>query len=207
MPHAFDEDRFGRLVEDVERLSAHALEHERRLERLVARLERDENSLAAVVRELCVGAREQREMAQELAGRMAGDPLTGSNLTARRARVLIVDDSDDNRELAATLLEASGFQVMTARNGIEGVVVAHYGQPAVVLMDIAMPVLGGIEATRLLKASKATRRSAVIAYTATPISAEGPLGQLFVGVLRKPANPDAVIAMVEQFAASAAGGD
>ena len=64
-----------------------------------------------------------------------------------------------------------------------------------------MPVLGGIEATRLLKASKATRRSAVIAYTATPISAEGPLGQLFVGVLRKPANPDAVIAMVEQFAA------
>jgi CheY-like chemotaxis protein len=68
--------------------------------------------------------------------------------------------------MAAMLLETSGFDTITASNGLEGVIVAHYTRPAVVIMDVAMPVLDGVQAARLLKASQVTHDINVIAYTA-----------------------------------------
>jgi CheY-like chemotaxis protein len=111
---------------------------------------------------------------------------------------LIVDDAEDNRELAATVLEHSGFHAVTAANGLEGVIAAHCLRPVAVLMDVTMPVLNGIEAARLLKASASTRSMPVIAYTAKPDFYEGPLTRLFVGVLGKPATPEAIVAKVRE---------
>ena len=82
--------------------------------------------------------------------------------------MLVVDDYGDVRELIAEVLRNAGFVVRTAANGLEGLLAAYEMRPAVIVMDFAMPVLDGLEATRLIKASEAMRQARVIAYTSTP---------------------------------------
>lgn len=65
--------------------------------------------------------------------------------------VLVVDDSSDNRVVCGALLEFMGFRVVEATNGDEGVREARQCMPDLIVMDVAMPVMDGIEATRLLK--------------------------------------------------------
>ena len=67
-------------------------------------------------------------------------------------------------------------------------------------MDVTMPVLDGIEATRLIKAGEATRNARVIAYTGNPSFDESPTRLLFAAVLHKPAAPHAVLATVQRVA-------
>ena len=109
--------------------------------------------LLARIRAACVAAHQQRELVERILMALLGDLGTENG----RARVLIVDDAEDNRELAATVLENSGFHTITAANGLEGVIAAHCLRPVAILMDVTMPVLDGIEAARLLKASAVTR--------------------------------------------------
>ena len=200
MPHTFDSTGFAELGADVERLAARAMEHEQRLASLVDALEGDpDNLLVATLRGLCVEAREQRRIADGIRGHLIGH-ATSTNGHARRPLVLIVDDSPDNRDMAAMLLETSGFDTITAGNGLEGVIVAHYTHPAVVIMDVAMPVLDGVQAARLLKASQATHDIKVIAYTAKMNVDEAPADRVFADVLRKPASPDAIVGAVQRFA-------
>jgi two-component system chemotaxis response regulator CheB len=63
----------------------------------------------------------------------------------------VVDDSEDTRDIIGVVLTAAGFEVLTATNGLEAIVAAHNVRPAVIVIDANMPVLNGIEATRLLK--------------------------------------------------------
>ena len=86
----------------------------------------------------------------------------------------------------------------SASNGLEGVIVAHYALPAVVLMDLTMPVLSGLEATRLLRASLLTRNLKVIAFTARPDIYEESLARSFADVLTKPAAPETIITTVQR---------
>jgi CheY-like chemotaxis protein len=201
MPHTFDSAGFGELGADAARLSAHAADHERRLASLVESMENDrQDNLLTTLRELCVAARQQRAIASTIRARLLGDTAsTGAN-AEKRPLVLIVDDSPDNRDMAAMLLETSGFDAITAGNGLEGVIVAHYTRPAVVIMDVAMPVLDGVQATKLLKASRVTQDINVIAYTAKLNLDEEPMARLFVDVLRKPASPETIVGVVQRFA-------
>ena len=73
-------------------------------------------------------------------------------------------------------------------------------RPGVIVMDVSMPVLDGIEATRLIKAGEATRNARVIAYTGNPSFDESPTRRLFAAVLHKPATADAVLATVQHVA-------
>ena len=114
-------------------------------------------------------------------------------------RVLVVDDSPDSCAMAASVLEAFGFRAITASNGLEGVIVAHYARPIVVIMDLTMPILDGIQGARLLKASTVTKHLNVIAYTARPDSIEGPLARFFAHVLAKPTEPELLVTSVRQF--------
>ena len=128
--------------------------------------------------------------------------MPGCRLTTRLRAVLVVDDFDDGRELVCAVLTGAGFIVRTASNGLEALLTAYEMRPAVIVMDVTMPVLDGIEATRLIKAVDATRDARVIACTGTP-SALGRLADsLFVAVLSKPASPDDVLATVRQHAAA-----
>jgi len=201
MTHAFDSACFGELAADANRLAASASGHERRLASLVDALEADGgNPLLHTLRALCVGARQQRQIADTLRQGLIGNVAAPNSEEAlKRPLVLIVDDSPDNRDMAAMLLETSGFDTITAGNGLEGVIVAHYTRPAVVLMDVAMPVLDGVQATRLLKASQVTHDINVIAYTAKMNVDDTPT-HLFAEVLRKPASPEAIVGTVQRFA-------
>ncbi len=87
-------------------------------------------------------------------------------MTQARQPVLIVDDSPDGREMLAEYLTFRGFEVMEAVNGEEALAQARTRHPAVVLMDLQMPGIGGWEATRQLKADPATTDIIVIAVTA-----------------------------------------
>jgi CheY-like chemotaxis protein len=209
MPHAFDGNSFSRVLADAERLATNAIDQERRLTELVALMERAAASRSNgmspdewldAIRQVCIAAGQQRQSAERMVNRLAVDVDHDRRAGRERRHVLVVDDSDDNRDIAAMVLEASGFHATTASNGLEGLIVAHYANPAVVLMDIAMPVLGGIESARLLKASEVTRSIPVIAYTATPITADGWLARLFAAVLRKPVGPDEIVAAVSRLA-------
>lgn len=202
MPHTFDSVSFGELGADAERLSAQAAEHERRLAALVESVESNgQDNFLATLRELCVDARHQRQIADTLRARLLGDTASTTVTAEKRPLVLIVDDSPDSREMAAMLLETSGFDAITAGNGLEGVIVAHYTRPAVVIMDVAMPVLDGVQATKLLKASRVTQDIKVIAHTAKMNLDEEPtMARLFADVLRKPASPETFVSLVQRCA-------
>ena len=77
---------------------------------------------------------------------------------------------------------------------------AYEMRPTVIVMDVSMPVLDGIEATRLIKANEATRDVRVIAHTGNPPRDVGLAGTLFAAVLQKPTTPDVVLATVQRVA-------
>jgi CheY-like chemotaxis protein len=80
--------------------------------------------------------------------------------------ILIVDDFPDGREMLAEYLAFRGMAAVTSCDGEEALEVARKRPPAVVLMDLTMPGMGGWEATRQLKADPVTRDAIVIALTA-----------------------------------------
>ncbi|MFP2929357.1 response regulator [Pyxidicoccus sp. 3LG] len=82
-----------------------------------------------------------------------------------KKRVLVVDDFDDAREMYAEYLEFVGFEVDTARNGVEAVEKAQDGDPDIILMDLSLPIMDGWEATRLIKQDARTRDIPVMALT------------------------------------------
>ena len=82
------------------------------------------------------------------------------------AKVLIVEDNPSNMTLAVFLLESAGHSVLTATDAETGLTLASNEQPDLILMDIQLPGMDGLEATILLKGDAATRAIPVIALTA-----------------------------------------
>ena len=163
---------------------------------LSAQLERSAAG-AAGARRLLAGAHQQHAEARRLLAHVNGDHSRSASLA--RA-VLVVDDYGDVRDVLAGVLEDAGFLVRTAANGLEALIAAYEMRPGVIVMDVSMPVLDGVEATRLIKAGEATRDARVIAYTGNPSFDDNPTRALFAAVLTKPATPAAVLATVQQVA-------
>lgn len=82
------------------------------------------------------------------------------------ARVLIVDDNATNLKLVAYLIRAHGFEVDTAGDASAALAQIAAHRPRVILMDLQLPGVDGLELTRQLKADPATRDIAIIAVTA-----------------------------------------
>ena len=82
------------------------------------------------------------------------------------ARVLIVEDNPTNMTLAVFLLQSAGHVVLSATDAEAGLTMARGEQPDLILMDIQLPGMDGLEATALLKKDDATRGIPVIALTA-----------------------------------------
>jgi two-component system, cell cycle response regulator DivK len=80
--------------------------------------------------------------------------------------ILIVEDELQNRKLFRDVLQYRGYIVFEAMNGKEGIALAKKHQPDLILMDIQMPVMDGLSATRILKQNETTRDIMVVALTA-----------------------------------------
>jgi two-component system cell cycle response regulator DivK len=81
-------------------------------------------------------------------------------------KILLVEDNEMNRDMLSRRLIRSGYEVILAVDGAEGVAMAASAAPDLVLMDMSLPVLDGWEATRRLKGDPETRGLPVIALTA-----------------------------------------
>ena len=79
--------------------------------------------------------------------------------------ILIVEDESKNVTLLRDLLQVSRYSTIEATDGKQGVELAKSKKPDLILMDIQMPVMDGLEATRILKADAATRNIPVLALT------------------------------------------
>jgi CheY-like chemotaxis protein len=83
-----------------------------------------------------------------------------------RDPVLIVDDNPGNMKLTSFLLDKEGYEVRTATSGPEALVVLRTFRPRLILMDLQMPGMDGLELTRMLKTDPATASILVLAVTA-----------------------------------------
>ncbi len=82
------------------------------------------------------------------------------------ATILVVEDNPANMTLAVFLLQSVGHTVLSATDAEAGLTLARDEQPCLILMDIQLPGMDGLEATGLLKGDEATRAIPVIALTA-----------------------------------------
>lgn len=122
-------------------------------------------------------------------------------------RILIVDDNATNRKVCRALLAGEGCQVDEAADGAQGLAAARQGLPTLILMDIQMPVMDGLEALRQLRADPATRGIPVVALTAYAMvgDRERLLQAGFVDYISKPLDIDRFLAVVRRFVAGGAG--
>jgi two-component system cell cycle response regulator DivK len=84
-------------------------------------------------------------------------------------KILYVEDNEDNEDnlyMLSNRLTRRGYEVVSARNGEQGIAMAASEAPALILMDLSLPVIDGWEATRRLKAEALTRNIPVIALSA-----------------------------------------
>ena len=87
-------------------------------------------------------------------------------------KILVVEDQEDNRKIIRDLLTKSGFDVVEAVNGIEGVELAEKLLPDLILMDIQLPGIDGYEATRQIKAKKKLSSIPIIVVTSYALSGD-----------------------------------
>lgn len=81
-------------------------------------------------------------------------------------RVLVVEDNELNMKLFNDLLEASGYETLQTRSGLEALDLARAHRPDLILMDIQLPEVSGLEVTKWIKEDDALRAIPVIAVTA-----------------------------------------
>ncbi len=201
MSFRFPSEQLADLRHHAQLLIERAGDQEGQLEALVAATEGDvrqtEAAISQAAKRLLAGAHQQHAAAWRLLENLND----GRDVRTESPRaVLVVDDYGDVRDVLARVLKNAGFLVRTASNGLEALIAAYEMRPRVIVMDVSMPVLDGIEATRLIKAGEMTRDARVIAYTGNPSFDTSPTRTLFAAVLAKPATPAAVLATVQQVA-------
>ena len=116
-------------------------------------------------------------------------------------RVLVVEDNEDNLLLFRFMLEETGYEVIEARDGAEGVALALQEKPDLIVMDIQLPDIDGLEATKRIRASEADSDIPIIALTSFAMAGdrEKALAAGCNGYITKPINPETFIAELEKY--------
>jgi two-component system cell cycle response regulator DivK len=114
--------------------------------------------------------------------------------------ILVVEDNDMSRKLVRDLLAVKGYAIVEAETGEEGVRLAQEHHPSLVLMDIRLPGIDGIQALRRLRADVATQGIPVMAMTASVMTNDRQkvLDAGFDAFQSKPINVKGFLAAVEQ---------
>ena len=115
--------------------------------------------------------------------------------------ILIVEDNEKNMRLIGDVLRMSGYQTLEALNGREGIAMAIEAKPDLIIMDIQMPVMDGIEATRTPKNDPGTKNIPVLALTSYAMKGdkERMMAVGFNGYLSKPFNITEFLATVARY--------
>ena len=102
--------------------------------------------------------------------------------------ILIVEDNEKNLKLVRDLLQVSGYQTVESITAEDGILIAKESQPALILMDIQLPGISGIEALKVLRADPITEKIPVLAVTASVMAQDSQdiMAAGFNGYQRKP---------------------
>ena len=119
----------------------------------------------------------------------------------KKKRILIVEDNGANLYLISFILKNSGYEVIQAREGTKGVALAIKEKPDLIIMDIQLPDIDGLEATRLIRASEADAKIPIIALTSYAMlgDREKALAAGCTGYIEKPINPDTFMEEIKKY--------
>jgi two-component system cell cycle response regulator DivK len=117
------------------------------------------------------------------------------------ARILLVEDTADNRQIIRDLLTASGFTVLEAGTGPEGLAMALSAHPDLILMDLQLPGMDGYEVTRRIKANPRLAPIPVIAVTSYALSGDEAKSRSAGcdAYIAKPFSPRRLLALVRSY--------
>src|SRR5256885_14660494 len=87
-------------------------------------------------------------------------------------KILLIEDNELNRDMLSRRLRKRGYEVVTAVDGETGIAMAQADAPALILMDVTLPGVDGLEATRRLKAAPQTRHIPIVAVTAHTMASD-----------------------------------
>jgi two-component system cell cycle response regulator DivK len=115
--------------------------------------------------------------------------------------ILVVEDHEDNRRIMRDLLTSSGYEVIEAVTGEEGVTAAETYRPDLILMDVQLPGMDGYEATRRIKANHDLQKVPIIVVTSYALSGDD-VKAFEAGCnayVTKPYSPRELLARVHEF--------
>ncbi|MGD0779628.1 MAG: response regulator [Dehalococcoidales bacterium] len=116
-------------------------------------------------------------------------------------RVLLIEDNETNLYLVKFMLEKNHYEVIEARDGTTGVALAIKEKPDLIIMDIQLPDIDGLEATRRIRASKVDHGIPIVAMTSYAMTGdrEKALAAGCTGYIEKPINPDTFISEIRKY--------
>jgi two-component system cell cycle response regulator DivK len=121
-------------------------------------------------------------------------------------KILVVEDNDNNMYLITYILEKKGHKVIAAKTGEEGIKLALNERPDLILMDIQLPGINGLETTQRIRASKQGGDVPIIALTSYALvgDREQVLSAGCSGYIEKPINPETIMGEIEKYLAERA---
>jgi CheY-like chemotaxis protein len=118
-----------------------------------------------------------------------------------KRKILVIEDNDQNLYLVKFLLENNGYEVILAMDGQSGIDMAAGERPALILLDIQLPVMDGYTVARNLRLNKNLADTPIVAVTsyAMPGDSEKAIEAGCSGYIEKPINPDNFVKQIEQY--------
>ncbi|MFA6240869.1 MAG: response regulator [Candidatus Hydrogenedentales bacterium] len=119
--------------------------------------------------------------------------------------VLVIEDNEQNLYLVSFLLQSSGYAVVQARDGLEGLELANRSTPDLILLDIQLPGMDGHEVARSLRGNPALAAVPIVAVTSYAMAGDRELALAAgcTGYIEKPINPETFVMEVERHLPSA----
>jgi len=118
-----------------------------------------------------------------------------------KKRVLVIEDHEDNRSIVRDLITASGYDLLEASTGEEGIELATKEKPDIILMDIQLPGMDGYEVTRRIRGDTTLKDIPIIAVTSYALSGDDQ--KAFAagcdGYVTKPFSPRLLLAKIREF--------
>ena len=115
-------------------------------------------------------------------------------------RILIIEDNEQNLYLATFLLERSGYEIVQARSGPEGIALAGRQRPDLILLDIQLPGMDGYDVAKALRRNEAVEEVPIVAVTSYAMvgDRERALASGCTGYIEKPINPETFVREIEE---------